>query len=312
MVDRPEPPPIVCVVGPTGTGKNWLALHLAQSLDIAIVNADSRQVYRDFPVVTAQPDAQERSVCPHYLYGFLPTSDKVDAGSFVRMAREVIAEVLDNGRLPVLVGGTGLYLRALVHGLAPTPPIPESIRKKVASVVRHRGRQWAHRVLSRLDPEWAAKVHPNDRQRVTRGLEVRLATGTPLSQWHRQQTRTPRYNALTLGLDTDLAALTPRLESRIRRMLDAGAEDEAHRAWARCPDPDAPGWTGIGCAELLAMIRGQLSREEACRLWLQNTRAYAKRQMTWFRKESEVFWVQPDARQWPLELVSDWLQSARG
>ncbi|MGM0645162.1 MAG: tRNA (adenosine(37)-N6)-dimethylallyltransferase MiaA [Thermodesulfobacteriota bacterium] len=310
MEYQPQSNAVVCIVGPTGTGKTDLALALARRFAVCIINADSRQVYRDFPVVTAQPGPQEQQQCPHALYGFLPTTKKIDAGSFVDLARESIAQAQSNGRLAVLVGGTGLYVRALLKGLAPIPEIPDEIRNRVQRLFHTRNRQWAHRLLQRLDPQWAKHVHPNDRQRVGRGLEVRLATGRSLSQWHaRQQEQGCRYNSLLLGVSTDLATLTPRLDKRIQQMLAAGAVEEVQRAWQRCPDSEAPGWTGIGCAELLGYIRGQYSKTVALDMWRKNTRAYAKRQLTWFRKEPEVSWLQPGAEDRVCALVQNWIQA---
>lgn len=301
---------VVCIVGPTGTGKTDLALALARRFAVSIINADSRQVYRDFPVVTAQPGPQEQQQCPHALYGFLSTAEKIDAGTFVDLAQKSIAQAQANGRLPVLVGGTGLYVRALLKGLAPIPEIPEDVRGRVQRLFHTRNRQWAYRLLQRLDPQWAQKVHPNDRQRVGRALEVRLATGWSLSQWHaRQQEQSLDGTSILLGVSTDLAALTPHLDTRIQRMLAAGAVEEVQCAWQRCPDPEAPGWSGIGCAELLGYIRGQYSKTAALEMWRKNTRAYAKRQLTWFRKEPGVSWLQPGAEDSACALVQNWLQA---
>ena len=211
------PLPVICLAGPTGCGKTAAALALAEALDGEVINADSRQVYSDFPLITAQPSPAERACCPHHLYGFLPTERKISAGRWAGQAVAAARAVLARGHVPLLVGGTGLYFQALLHGIAEIPAV---------------------------DP------------------------------------------AVT-------AALTARLARRIDLMLEQGALDEARAARQRCDDAAAPGWSGIGCAEVLAHLRWDLSLAECRRLWLHNTRAYAKRQRTWFRARSGARFFAP-------------------
>ncbi len=299
-----DAPPLLCLVGPTAAGKTGAALVLAQAFEGTVINADSRQVYADFPIITAQPSAAERAVCPHLLYGFLACHERVSAGRFTAMAREAIATCHAQGRLPMLVGGTGLYVRSLLEGLAPIPAIPSEIGRRLAEACAARGLEALRQELARLDPESAARLHPNDRQRILRALEVVEATGQTLSWWHRRPVPRPRYRVLKLGLRLDMAVLGPRLARRIELMLDAGALEEAHQAMAHCPDPTAPGWSGIGCAELLAHLRGELDLAAATALWLKNTRAYAKRQMTWFRKERDLLWLDASEEATPERLLA--------
>lgn len=287
------PQPLLLLAGPTGAGKTAASLALCSEFAGAVVNFDSRQVFRDFPIITAQPDAGEQAQCPHLLYGFLDCTEKITAGAFTRLARQAIDEVRAMGRLPVLVGGTGLYMRSLLKGLAPIPRIPGDVGRALAARVDAEGLAALYEELQGADPEYAAAIHANDRQRILRALEVLEHTGKPLSWWHRQPVEEPPYASLVLGLRVELADLLPRLEQRIEAMLAAGALDEARRAMGRCPDPAAPGWSGIGCAELLRHLRGELSLDEAKELWLRNTRAYAKRQLTWFAKEEAVQWFDP-------------------
>lgn len=289
---------LICLVGPTGSGKTAAALNLARRLEKAgrravVINADSRQLYADFPLITAQPSAADRAVCPHLLYGCLPATAKSSAGRWADQARAALAETDAQGRVPVLVGGTGLYLRALLDGMADIPVPSPAVSARLLDECQKTGVTALHARLAGIDPEYAARIHPHDRQRVVRALEVWESTGHNFSWWH---TRTPpalNRPVLRLGVGLPLTELTPLLRSRILTMLDAGALDEARAALIRCPDTTAPGWTGIGCAELAAHLTGSLSLAECVDLWTHNTRAYAKRQWTWFRADSRIVWHRP-------------------
>ncbi|MBS3780580.1 MAG: tRNA (adenosine(37)-N6)-dimethylallyltransferase MiaA [Desulfovermiculus sp.] len=300
---------VLCLVGPTGTGKSSVALQIAENTEAEIVNCDSRQVYADFPCITAQPSDQDQAGCPHHLYGFLPTDQAMDAGRFVTLAQKVIHDMQARGKLPVLVGGTGLYIRALIYGLAPIPDIPRAIHTRIQTQCREQGPEELHRRLQATDPETADRLHPRDRQRITRALEVQAATQRPLSWWiRRYPCDQPRYDVLTIGLWSDLESLTPLLQERIERMWAQGALQEAARAWQRCPQENAPGWSGIGCWELLQVLLERWSVAEAKQEWLKNTRAYAKRQLTWFKKESGIRWFNTGQTASITEIVLSWLQ----
>lgn len=300
----------VCILGPTGSGKTGAALALARELPVTVVNYDSRQVYADFPIVTAQPDERELAACPHTLYGFLPTCEAMTAARFAELARTEIASARAKGRLPVLVGGTGLYLRALEQGLADIPPVPQEVRDWVLGRMEREGSAALHAALAKADPPTAARLHPNDTQRITRALEVFLGTGRPLSAWFEEQKQGQTGVTLCkIGLSYTLRELEPGLKKRIDLMLERGAVDEVRQAWAGTPERAAPGYSGIGCAELLAHLLDGLDLEEACGLWFRNTRAYAKRQLTWFAKEQCVRWVRPEGLGRLKELVRDWESS---
>lgn len=298
---------VLCVVGPTAAGKTGAGVALARALGGEVLNFDSRQVYEDFPIITAQPSAEERAACPHLLYGFLPTSRSLGAAAYADLLLETMAEVRGRGALPVLVGGTGLYLKALLQPLAPIPPIPEKVRRRVLEACERLGPPGLHRELATVDPALAARLHPNDRQRIMRGLEVYEGTGKPLSCWHAETAEVRDIRALKIGVGMPLPELTPRLFARIDVMLAAGALDEGRAAMERNADPDAPGWSGIGCAEVLAHLRGELDLEECKRLWGRNTRAYAKRQLTWFRADPDVAWFRPGEHEAMLALAREFL-----
>lgn len=284
---------VLCLLGPTGAGKTAAALQLAEQLNGAVINADSRQVYEDFPCITAQPSAAEQACCPHYLYGFLPTAEKISAGQWVAKAQERILALHSQGRTPILVGGTGLYIKALLEGIAEIPTVDAALSARLMADCAARGPQALHRQLAAIDPVYAARIHPNDRQRIVRALEVWEGTGKTFSWWHTHAMPEPLCEGLRLGLDWDLTALTPRLVQRIDIMLAEGAVDEARAAWDKCPDAQAAGWTGIGCVEVLDVIQGRRSLDESRMLWAANTRAYAKRQLTWFRADTHIQWFGP-------------------
>lgn len=282
----------ICLLGPTGVGKTEAALALADVYDGVVINFDSRQVYKEIPVTTAQPSPAEQARCPHVLYGFLSCSEVISAGVYAEMAARTVREVVANGRTPILVGGTGMYLRALLEGLAPIPDTPAEVREAVFEDWDKLGGEAMHMRLREIDPEYAARIHPNDRQRVTRAMEVFQSTGRTFTSWHASTSGALDMPCLKIGLHMDKDALNRRLAARMEVMLSQGAIEEIRAAVAACGD-GAPGLSGIGCAELAAHLRGESSLEEARTLWLANTKAYAKRQMTWFRKEPGVHWFQP-------------------
>lgn len=287
-------PNVICLVGPTGTGKTEAALTLADGLGGAVVNFDSRQIFAGLPLVTAQPTSEERARCPHLLYGAVPLCARVNAQEFVAMAAAALAEARRMGLMPILVGGTGMYLRSLLQGLAPVPDISQDVRQETLDDIAVRGPAAMHAVLAEVDPVTAARLHPHDRQRIARALEVWRGTGRALSWWHEQpgQPGEPQI-ALKLGATLPLDDLLPRLSARIQAMLAAGALEEMRAALTACPDEGAQAYSSIGCRELIGHLRGRTSLDEAVALWLKNTRAYAKRQITWFKADPEVTWFKP-------------------
>jgi tRNA dimethylallyltransferase len=268
-----------------------------------IINLDSRQIYRDFPIITAQPSAKDQALYPHLLYGCLATAEKLGAGEYARLAQDVILKTLDNGGLPLLVGGAGLYLDALLKGMAPIPEIPPEISAHWQEECAAKGSPALHALLTEHDPLYASRIHPNDRQRVARALEVWKFTGKTFSWWHAQPVAAPLFQPIKVGVSLPLAELEPMLNVRIEDMLTLGAVEEARTALEHCPDPDAPGWSGIGCNELLQYLTGRLTFEECLNLWRHNTRAYAKRQNTWFRADAEITWFAPSQGEDLVEYV---------
>ena len=305
------PLPVICLAGPTGSGKTAAALAMARVLDGEVVNADSRQVYADFPLITAQPSPEERACCPHHLYGFLPTENKISAGRWAEAATNQVRDILARGKTPLLVGGTGLYFQALLRGMAQIPPVDQQLTAQLTARVETEGAPRLHAELRACDPAYAAKIHPNDRQRIIRALEVCQSTGRPFTWWHSNSMSTPPCAGPLLTLNATLEWLEPRLARRLDLMLEHGALDEARAAMRLCADPAAPGWSGIGCAEALAHLQGRLSLHDCRQQWLHNTRAYAKRQLTWFRARPEAVWLPPDKPLAVVEAAQRFWQSVR-
>lgn len=298
---------VLCLLGPTGAGKTEAALALADRFAGSIINFDSRQVYRDLPITTAQPSLNEQTRCPHLLYGFLGSDEALSAWSYAELARQAISDVLGAGGTPILVGGTGLYLRALLEGMSPIPPVPDDVRARLTEEWLERGPEEMHARLRGVDPAYAARIHPHDRQRVTRALEVFAATGKALSQWHASNTGALGLPCLKIGIRMDKDALHRRLARRIEIMMEQGALQEVERAVQLCPNPAAPGMTGIGCAELAAHLRGEMRLVDATWAWLVNTKAYAKRQSTWFKKDPDIHWVDAADVAGMVHVAETWL-----
>lgn len=291
-----ETGPCSCIViaGPTGTGKSALAMRVAEALDGVIINADSRQVYRDFPITTAQPDATDMARIPHALYGFLAATDALSAGAYAQYASEAVTAARKAGKTPLLVGGTGLYIKTLLSGIAPIPAVDPAISLSWREKRVELGSPALHAILAEKDPATAARLHPNDSQRILRALEVAEGSGKPLSWWHARPVPPSPFRSISFLADMPLAAIEPQLEKRVDAMLEKGAVREARKALAGCDDPGAPGWSGIGCAELFAFITGKTDYAACRAAWIHHTRAYAKRQITWFRRETAMIRCRPD------------------
>ncbi len=276
---------LVVIGGPTASGKSALALALAERLNGTVINADSMQVYRELPILTAQPDAAAQARVPHLLYGGLGIDELCSAGRWLAMAQAAIAETRAAGRIPIVVGGSGLYLRSLTGGLAEIPPIPEAVREATRARLADIGAAAFHGELAVRDPEMAARLRPSDSQRLARAAEVLAATGRSLAEWQRDAAPPPvagEIRSILVAPPRD--ALYAACDGRFAAMLAAGALDEAQAVMAR-PEPDAslPALKALGLRELMAHLAGTLTREEAVAAAQMATRRYAKRQMTWFR-----------------------------
>jgi tRNA dimethylallyltransferase len=276
-------PPVVVIAGPTASGKSALALELAAAYGGTIINADALQLYRDLRILTARPDDAALALAPHRLYGVLDAAERGSAGSWRALALGEIEAAYANGHLPIVVGGTGLYLRALTEGLAAIPPIPAAVRAEAAELYRELGGTAFRTQLVALDPEAAKRLPAGDRQRLTRAYAVMRATGRPIAAWQARGGEAACYRFAKILMLPPRAAVYAACETRFRAMIAAGALDEAAALGARCLDPELPAMKAVGLPELLGHLRGGTTLEEAILLAIRATRRYAKRQMTWFR-----------------------------
>ena len=283
---------VVVVAGPTGVGKSELALRLAETADGEIVNYDSVQIYRGFDIGSAKPSPDERSRVPHHLFDVAEATDEFNAADYARLAKSVCGDIVGRGRLPILVGGTFFYLRALMAGLPEMPGRNEAVRNRLRAIAsRPRGELWLHRWLSQVDPVTASRVPAADRHRVERALEVWTTSGVPISSWSRPGAGTlSNIKALLLGLTLERAPLAERLDRRVDAMYAAGLVEETRLLLERYPREARPFGT-IGYREAAAVLAGRLDLFSAVAETKRRTRAYAKRQMTWLRSERNVQWV---------------------
>jgi tRNA dimethylallyltransferase len=279
-------------VGPTASGKSALALRLAEERGGEIVSCDSLQVYRGLDIGSAKPTAEERARVRHHLIDVRDPDESFSAADYARLAREALADIRARGRLPIVAGGTGLYLRALLLGLFEGPSRDEALRARLESMAARFGDARLHRVLRRVDPSAAARIHPTDRLRIVRGLEVYRATGRPMSEQQRAGAEPLRgFRVRVAGLLPPREELRLRVEARTREMFERGLVDEVRRLRAAGYPADLRPLRAIGYRQALAVLDGRLSEGEARRSIETETLQYAKRQRTWFRHQSgEVHW----------------------
>jgi len=314
-VASPPDPLLVIVLGPTASGKTALSLAIAERFRGEIVNCDSVAMYRGFDIGTAKPTAAERARAPHHLIDCVEPLSYMTAGEYARQARQVIEEIKARGNLPIVVGGTGLYLRALVEGLFPGPQRSEKLRGRLRERASSRGSGYLHRILSRLDRPAAEKIHANDVPKLVRAIEVCLASRHKMTELWQQQGRDPLrgFRILRLGLDPDRQALYDRINRRAQKIFEAGLVEEARRLLEKYGEAAGP-LSSLGYKQAVQLLSRELTREQAVQAAQQSHRNYAKRQMTWFRREPEVRWlrgfgdeagIQRTAAAWVQDLQSE-------
>jgi len=292
VVSAQPDPLLVVVLGPTASGKTALSLALAERFRGEIVNCDSVALYREFDIGTAKPTASERARVPHHLLDYVEPTSHVTAGEYARQARQVIEEIKHRGHLPILTGGTGLYLRALLEGLFPGPQRSEELRERLRELADGRGSNYLHRILRRLDRAAAERIHPNDQPKLIRALEVCLTSQQKLTELWQQQGRDPLrgFRILRLGLDPERQALYERINRRAQQMFESGLVEETQHLLEKYGNAVGP-LASLGYRQSVQLLRGELTREQALQAAQQAHRNYAKRQMTWFRREPEVQWL---------------------
>jgi tRNA dimethylallyltransferase len=296
-IDDDAAPRAVLIAGATASGKSALALALAEAIGGTVINADSMQVYRDLRIITARPSPVEEARVPHRLYGHVDAAENYSTGRWCLDATAAMAEVHGAGRVPILVGGTGLYFKALTRGLARVPPIPPALRACLRRRLSQEGTGALYAELAARDPQSARRLMPGDRVRILRALEVVLATGRSLAQWQREgaPAALDAGQALRIFLEVERSALYARIAARFDAMLAAGALEEVRALLARGLDPALPAMKAHGVPWLIRHLRGEIELAEAAEGARRDTRRYTKRQATWFRHQlSDWTWMAPE------------------
>lgn len=301
-------PLLVVILGPTASGKTALSLHVAERLQGEIVSCDSVAVYRELEIGTAKPSQEERRRIPHHLIDIAGPEEVITAGDYSRLARQAVGDVAARARLPIVVGGSGLYLRAMLEGLFPGPPRSDELRSRLRERATERGQEYLHKLLRRLDPRAAQTIHANDAPKVVRALEVSISARSPMTGlWKQGRDPLQGFRVLRVGLNPDREALYQRINQRAREMFSAGLLEETRMLIERYGSSVWP-LNSLGYKQAMQHLRGELSFEQAIVAAQQGHRNYAKRQMTWFRREPDVHWIEdfgsnPAAQKQIVDLI---------
>jgi len=284
---------LIAVVGPTASGKSELALNIAEHFGGEIVNFDSIQLYRGFDIGAAKTPLAQRRNIPHHLLDIFEPNEQVSAGLYVRHARKTLEEIATRGQLPILVGGTGFYLRALIEGLPPTPTRDQELRDRLNRRIATRPAGYLHQLLNRLDAKAADYIHPNDHAKLTRAIEVCIIGKKPASKlWETGENALTNYEVFRIGLNPPRRDLREKIELRTQRMFNNGLVEEVQQLLDTGLRREAWPLGAIGYKQALAHLNGASTVEQAIRTTITQTHRYAKRQMTWFRREQNVFWIE--------------------
>ncbi len=283
--------PLLIITGPTGTGKSRLAIHLARKWNAEIISADSRQIYRYMDIGTNKPTHEEQALVPHHMIDIVDPDQSYSAGEYGRNARIIIDSLLKKKKIPILIGGTGLYIRAVIAGLAPSPPSDPNIKADLLKQMEKRGIRSLYNELLKIDPNTAEKLHPNDRQRILRAMEVFLLTGKRLSDFNREIPNTPGYLTAFYFINRSRPILYNMINQRVESMFEHGLVDEVKKLVERGYKLNHPGMQGLGYGHIYDYIRKKISLQEAKSFMKRDTRRYAKRQITWFRQEKRAIWL---------------------
>ena len=282
---------LIIILGPTAVGKSALAIELAQKFGLEIVNADSMQVYRGMDIGSAKPSLKERELVTHHLIDIKEPDEEFSAAQFKNEAGNIIFSLAQKLKYALVVGGTGFYIRALTKGLFPAPSADLKLRKELKEKEKTQGKWHLYKELEKVDPEAASTIHPNDSFRIIRALEVFYLTGEPISQQQkRHQFKHSHFNPLKIGLLRDRREIYHRIEKRVDKMLKSGLVDEVKQLLKRGYPPTIKPFQSLGYKQILSYLQGDLSLDDAARLIKRDTKRYAKRQLTWFRKDSEIRW----------------------
>jgi tRNA dimethylallyltransferase len=311
VTDPMHPPPshqplIILLAGPTGVGKTECAIDLALRCNGEIVNADSMQVYRQMDIGTAKPGPAQRALVPHHLLDVVDPEEPFDAGHYLQLARPVIEALHGRGKMPLVVGGTGLYMKVLTRGICPAPPGDPAVKRQLLEELERGGPVALHEELLQIDPESARRIHSHDRQRIVRALEVFRATGRPLSHWQAGHGfREPRYRTVKLFLFRPREELYRRIDARVETMMAEGFLEEVRGLLAKGYSPRLKPLQSLGYRQLVRHLQGVCSLADAIHDIQRDTRRYAKRQITWFRADPESVWCSPDEQEQILDMIAE-------
>jgi len=298
--------PVILLAGPTAAGKTVLAIELAERLGTQIISADSMQVYRNMDVGTAKPSAEERSLVVHHLIDVVDPDEPFDAAQYLQLARPIVEYLHSQGKVPVVVGGTGLYMKVLTLGICPVPPGDPRVRQELSTELKTRGLFCLYAELNEVDPALAVKLNPNDRQRITRALEVYRSTGETLSRWQEQHAfRTVLFPSIRVFISRSRDDIYARIDRRVDVMMQNGFLDEVAGLLAMGYSPDLKSLQSLGYKQLIRYLSGGISLEAAVRQTKLETRHYAKRQITWFRGDSSFRWLDADDETGIIEWIED-------
>jgi len=285
-----DSPLLVAIVGPTGSGKTAISLAVAERFSGEIVNCDSVAIYREFEIGTAKPSPEERTHAPHHLIDILDPEQQMTAGEYARIGREALEQIKQRGKMPIVVGGTGFYLRALLEGLFEGPERSDELRARLREIEKRRGAEYVHRILGRLDRAAADRIHANDVPKVIRAIEVCLQARKPMTDlWEEGRDPLKGFRILRIGLNPERNALYTRINRRCEQMFEAGLIEETERLMKQYPN--APALASLGYKQAAQFLRGEITKKLAIWAAQQGHRNYAKRQLTWFRRESDVKWL---------------------
>jgi tRNA dimethylallyltransferase len=303
---------IVIVCGPTGSGKTNFAIDLAQNLSAEIVGADSMQIYRYMDIGTAKPTLEEQVAVPHHLIDVVEPDTSFNATCYIQMADKAIEGILKRGKMPLIVGGTGLYIKALLHGLFRAPKVNHEVRQKLKEELEIKSHKNLHRYLKKVDPISATRINVHDTQRLIRAIEFFKSTGQPISLAQRaHRFDLQRYQAIKIGLKMERKALYRQINLRVDAMLDEGLLDEVKKLLEMGCQPKIKSMQALGYRHMIHFIMGKLSFDEAVRTLKRDHRRYAKRQMTWFGADKDIHWLLPDQKSTALKLIQDFFHSNR-
>ncbi len=295
---------VIAVVGPTCVGKTDTGVELAKLIDGEVISADSRQIHRLIDIGTAKPTPEQRRMVPHHLVDIVPLEETISAGGYAALARSAILEIFDRGKTPIVVGGSGLYLRALIDGLFLAPEVDPEIRLTLRQRLAVEGREKLLEELKRVDPGAADGLVPGNFKRVLRGLEVFYSSGKRISDLRKELPDPPDFTTIQFGITMERKVLYRRIEARTDDMIEAGLVEEVRAILGRGIDPSLNSLQTTGYMETIKYLRGEIKFEEMVALIKMNTRRYAKRQMTWFRKDSRIIWIEATGKS-PVEVAEE-------